>query len=150
MRQMCLSASKGFRVKRAGKSATPSPVKGNSYYDQAIAAGAELQLSDCSGLLIDEVSIYGEPSSTIWSKRPNHAAPSSRQGLDNSCAWGPRDTLDRERWEKRRLSRLPQGRKRNNPPDRKSGTASAFCGPWRKEGCDLLLCRIGSKPQAGP
>ncbi len=74
------AASVSFRVERssgekAWEKASPSPVKGNSYYDQAIASEQSYSYRVVPVLNIDETSIYGEPSSTILVKAPEAMAP---------------------------------------------------------------------------
>ncbi len=84
-----------FRVERLSgekgwEKASPSPVKGNAYYDQAIAAEQSYSYRVVPVLFMDEVSICGEPSSTILAKGPESVPPPPPdKGLDNSGAWGP-------------------------------------------------------------
>ena len=73
-------ASMSFRVERrsgekAWEKASPSPVKSNSYYDQAIASEQSYSYRVVPVLNIDETSIYGEPSSTMLVKGPEAMAP---------------------------------------------------------------------------
>jgi len=73
-------ASVFFRVERlAGEKgwerASPNLVKGNSYYDQAVAPEQSYSYRVVPVLSIDEVYIYGEPSSTIVAKGPESLPP---------------------------------------------------------------------------
>ena len=74
------AASMSFRVERrmgekAWEKASPSYVKGNSYYDQAIASEQSYSYRVIPVLNIDDTSIYGEPSSTILVKAPEAMTP---------------------------------------------------------------------------
>ncbi len=73
-------ASMSFLVERhsgekAWEKAAPSPVKGNSYYDQAIASDQNYSYRVIPVLNIDNASIYGEPSSTVLVKAPEAMPP---------------------------------------------------------------------------
>ncbi len=73
-------SSVSFRVERLSgarvwEKALPSPVKGNSYYDQAIASGQNYSYRIIPVLYIDEATIFGEPSSTVLVKAPEAMAP---------------------------------------------------------------------------
>lgn len=74
------AASVSFRVERhsgekAWEKASPSPVKGNSYYDQTIASEQNYSYRVVPVLNVDDAAIYGEPSSTILVKAPEAMAP---------------------------------------------------------------------------
>ena len=74
------AANVSFRVERLSgekgwEKCTPSPVKGNAYYDQAIAAEQTYSYRIVPAFWVDEVYIYGEPSSTIMVKGPESVPP---------------------------------------------------------------------------
>ena len=74
------AASVSFRVERlsgekAWENASPSAVKGNSYYDQAIASEQNYSYRVVPVLHIEESVIYGEPSSTVLAKAPEAMPP---------------------------------------------------------------------------
>jgi hypothetical protein len=74
------AANVSFRVERISgdkvwEKVSPSPVKGNSYYDQAIASGLSYSYRVVPVLYIDEAVIYGEPSSTVLVKAPEVMPP---------------------------------------------------------------------------
>jgi hypothetical protein len=74
-------ATLSFRVERLSgekgwEKASPSAVKGNSYYDQTIAQGQSYTYRVIPVLFIDEVSIFGEPSATVLAKGPETMPPS--------------------------------------------------------------------------
>jgi hypothetical protein len=74
------AASVSFRVERLSgdkgwEIASPSPVKGNAYYDQSIAAEQSYSYRVVAAQYIDDVYIYGEPSSTILVKGPESVPP---------------------------------------------------------------------------
>jgi hypothetical protein len=56
--------------------ASPTSVKGNSYYDQAIAPEQNYSYRIVPILHIDEVAIFGEPSATVLAKGPDSMPPS--------------------------------------------------------------------------
>ncbi len=74
------AASVSFRVERLSgekgwEKASPSLVKGDIYYDQAIAPEQSYSYRVIPILFIDEVYIYGEPSSIILAKGPESVPP---------------------------------------------------------------------------
>jgi len=74
-------ANVSFRVERLSgekgwEKASPSAVKGNSYYDQTIAPEHNYTYRVIPILFIDEVSIFGEPSATVLAKGPESMPPS--------------------------------------------------------------------------
>ncbi|MGA2403782.1 MAG: hypothetical protein ABSG91_19090 [Syntrophobacteraceae bacterium] len=74
------AVSVSFRVERLSgekgwEKSSPSPVKGSAYYDQTIAAEQSYSYRVVPVLYIDEVAIYGEPSSTILVKGPESVPP---------------------------------------------------------------------------
>jgi len=74
------AASMSFRVERlsgekAWEKASPSPVKGNSYFDQAVASELNYSYRVVPVLNIDDTDINGEPSSTVLVKAPEAMTP---------------------------------------------------------------------------
>ena len=74
------ATSVSFRVERLSgdrgwEKASPSYVKGNSYYDQAISPELNYSYRIVPVLYIDEVYIFGEPSATVLAKGPESIPP---------------------------------------------------------------------------
>ena len=74
-------ANESFRVERlfgekGWEKVSPSFVKGNSYYDQAISPELSYTYRVIPVLYIDEVYIFGEPSATVLAKGPDSMPPS--------------------------------------------------------------------------
>jgi hypothetical protein len=74
------TARESFRVERLSaekgwERASPVYIKGNAYYDQAIAPEQSYSYRVVPVLFIDDVYIYGEPSSTILAKGPESLPP---------------------------------------------------------------------------
>jgi hypothetical protein len=72
--------SVSFRVERlhgdrGWEKASPSFVKGNSYYDQAISPEQNYSYRIVPVLYIDDVYIFGEPSATVLAKGPESIPP---------------------------------------------------------------------------
>ena len=74
-------ANVSFRVEKLSgekgwEKASPSYVKGNSYYDQAVAPAQNFTYRVIPVLYIDEVYIFGEPSASVLAKGPESMPPS--------------------------------------------------------------------------
>jgi hypothetical protein len=73
-------ANVSFRVERMSgekgwEKASPSPVKGNSYYDQAISPDQSYSYRVVPVLYIDGEAVFGEPSATVLVKGPESIPP---------------------------------------------------------------------------